>query len=304
MTRPVTNPAASARARLLESTRRRKGDFQLTLQRYAIERFLFRLGSSVHRERFVLKGATLFVLWSDETVRPTRDLDLAGYWANDADSLAAAFRDICSVPCPADGIEFLLSTMEVDPIRDAARYHGFRIRMNARLAGAVIPLQVDVGFGDAIVPAAVDVRFPVLLGGDQPSIRAYRREVTVAEKLHAMVYLAELNSRYKDFFDVYVLASRFSFEGLVLSAAVAATFARRDSASLSPWPIALTPGFFEAASRRQHWARFVQRSGLSSAPSDFGPVGESVLAFLAPVVQALSTDSPFDRTWAPNGPWS
>ncbi len=140
MTKPVTNLAASARARLLESTRRRQGDFQLTLQRYAIERFLFRLGSSAHRERFVLKGAMLFVLWSDETLRPTRDLDLAGYWANDAESLAAAFRDICSVPCPADGIEFLLSTMEVDPIREAARYHGFRIRMNARLAGAVIPL--------------------------------------------------------------------------------------------------------------------------------------------------------------------
>lgn len=304
MTKPVTNLAASARARLLDSTRRRKGDFQLTLQRYAVERFLFRLGCSPHRERFVLKGAMLFVLWSDETYRPTRDLDLAGYWANDADSLAAAFRDICSVPCPADGIEFLLPTMEVETIREAARYHGFRIRMNARLAGAMIPLQVDVGFGDAIVPAAVDVRFPVLLGGDQPSIRAYRREVAVAEKLHVMVYLAELNSRYKDFYDVYVLSSRFSFEGHVLSAAVASTFARRKSAVLSPWPVALTPAFFGSASRRQHRTRFVQRSGLSTAPADFGRAGESVVAFLSPVAEAVSTGSPFDRFWPPGGPWA
>ncbi len=124
MTKPVTNFAVSVRARLLDATRKRKGDFQLTLHRYVAERFLYRLGASALRDRFVLKGAMLFVLWDSTILRPTRDLDLAGYWENDAASLKTAFREICAVPCPRDGLEFDVEKLTIEPIRDAAEYHG------------------------------------------------------------------------------------------------------------------------------------------------------------------------------------
>jgi nucleotidyltransferase AbiEii toxin of type IV toxin-antitoxin system len=153
VTRTVTDFAASPRARLLTATHAGKGDFQLTLQRYAAERFLYRLGVSPYRDRFVLRGPMLFVLWDDSASRPTKDLDLAGYPAGDAESLAAAFREICSIPYPRDGVHFALDTVEID----------------------------------AIVPEPVDAVYPVLLDADPPRIRAYPREAVVAEKLHAMV---------------------------------------------------------------------------------------------------------------------
>lgn len=135
MTKPPTDFAASARARLLNLTKARKADFQLTLQRYVAERFLYRLGASPHRDNFVLKGAMLFVLWDQTSARSTRDLDLAGFWTNDAETLAAVIREICAVGCPRDGLEFATDTLQLAPIRDANEYHGFRLHMDVRLAG-------------------------------------------------------------------------------------------------------------------------------------------------------------------------
>jgi hypothetical protein len=303
MTKPITNFAASVRARLLEETRRRKGDFQLTLQRYVAERFLYRLGASSHRDRFVLKGAMLFVLWDQAAIRPTRDLDLAGYWNNDAASLEVAFRQICKVPSPQDGLDFALDTLQVAPIRDLAEYHGFRLNLDVRLGDAVIPFQIDVGFGDAIVPPPLDVEYPVMLGGDVPHVRAYPREAVIAEKLHAMVVHAEANSRYKDFFDVVALSGRFAFAGQTLVDAIKATFARRSSATFEPWPVALTSAFYADGSRSQHWGHFLKRSKLMEAPADFSLAGERVIAFLEAPVRAASVAESYARNWQPGGPW-
>ncbi len=303
MTRPLTNFGASVRARLLNLTRTRKGDFQLTLQRYVAERFLYRLGVSPHRDRFVLKGAMLFVLWDEAVVRPTRDLDLAGFWANDADSLGEAFREICAASCPSDGLEFAIETLDISPIRDAAEYHGIRLNLHVRLAGAVIPFQVDVGFGDAIVPEPIDVVYPVLLDGEAPRVRAYPREAALAEKLHAMVSLGEANSRFKDFFDVWVLCSRFSFGGERISAAIEATFSRRKTMTFSPWPEALSPAFYAEPGRSDQWIRYLKRTKLTDAPSDFAAVGERVIAFLAPPLRAVANAASFGPAWPPGGPW-
>jgi hypothetical protein len=304
MTRPTTNIGASVRERLLNLARQRKTDFQLTLQRYAVERFVYRLGVSPHRNRFVLKGAMLFVLWDDTILRPTRDLDLAGYWANDAESLEATFREICLVPYPGDGIEFAMETLAITPIRETLEYHGFRLRIDVRLAGAVIPLQVDVGFGDAIVPEPLDVNYPVLLDAAAPWIRAYPREAVLAEKLHAMVIHGEANSRFKDFFDVWVLSSRFSFAGATVAAAIRATFSRRDSTSFTPWPVALSPAFYSDSRRSDSWARYLQRSRLIDAPPEFDKVGERVIGFLGPAFRAAASASGFESTWGAGGPWA
>jgi hypothetical protein len=303
MTKPLKNFAASARARLLDLAHAQKIDFQLILQRYVAERFLYRLGISRYRDMFVLKGAMLFVLWDAKALRPTRDLDLAGYWANDAESLEAAFRETCRLPCTRDGLEFAEETLHVMPIRDASEYYGFRITLDVRLSGAVIPFQVDVGFGDVVVPGPVDVMYPVLLDAEPPRIRAYPREAVIAEKLHAMVVLADAISRFKDFFDVETLSARFLFSGRTLTAAISATFSRRKAATFSPWPVALTAGFYTDEVRSARWRRYLQRSNIASSGEDFVPVGERILVFLEAPVRAVLSSEDFDPTWPPGGPW-
>jgi hypothetical protein len=189
------------------------------------------------------------------------------------------------------------------PIRGVLEYHGFRVNLVVHLAAAVIPLQIDVGLGDLIVPEPVDVTYPVLLDGEPPRIRAYPREATIAEKLHAMVSHGELNSRFKDFFDVYALSSGFAFQGSTMTAAIAATFSRRQSASFSPWPVALTTDFYTDPSRRGQWNRYLQRTKLADAPADFSLVGERVREFLEAPVRAASEHKSFTAAWPPEGPW-
>lgn len=301
--KPITNHAASARARLLDLARRTKTDFQRVLQRYAVERLLYRLGCSQHRDRFVVKGATLFVLWDDRVYRPTRDLDLAGYWSNDAESLLQAFHEILTAPCPEDGIVYDLATLSLEPIRDLEKYHGFRLQLKAALDGAKIPMQVDVGFGDAVVPAPALAEFPALLSCPAPQVRVYARETAISEKLHAMVSHGLANSRMKDFFDVYVLSRRFEFEGALIVKSIAATFSRRGrSPGAEPEiPPALGAAFY--STRADFWRGFLRRFRETEVPDDFAAVGEQVRAFLLPAWQALATGTGFDRSWPPGGPW-
>lgn len=303
MTRELKNFGASVRARLQNLAKAQKRDFELTLQRYVAERFLYRLGVSPHRDRFVLKGAMLFVLWDEGIARSTKDLDLAGFWANDAASLAQAFREICAISYPSDGLAFIVETLTIAPIRTVGQYHGFRLKLDVRLASARIPFQVDVGFGDVITPAAVDAAYPVLLDGDAPWIRAYPREAVLAEKLHAMAIHGNANTRYKDFFDVYTLSSRYAFVGAVIASAIAATFSQRKS-TFSPWPVALTSDFYANALRADQWDSYLTRAKLAEqAPRDFAIVGERVQGFLEPPVRAVSNGDSFELAWAAGGPW-
>lgn len=303
MKAPPRNLPASVRARLLAFSRERQEDFQLVLQRYAVERFLYRLGASQYRDRFVLKGAMLFVLWGQEAYRATRDLDLLGYGRGDPGSIADCFREICAMQVPDDGLRFLPETARAEEIRDAAEYGGVRVRLEARLEQARIVLQVDVGFGNAVVPAAEEVEYPTLLNGPTPRVWAYPREAVIAEKLHAMVILGEVNSRMKDFYDLFVFSRRFPFDGRVLGRAIVSTFERRRTALPQPVPASLSPTFFDDPARAGQWRAYLNRSGLDGAPSDFTAVGESLRNFLWPLMQALADGGESSLTWQPEGPW-
>jgi hypothetical protein len=181
-------------ARLLAGAEARGENFNVSLQRYVAERFLYRLGASRYRERFVLKGARLFPVWGGSLYRATRDLDLAGYAADDSRSLVAIMQEICAVSCPEDGLAFQSGTVRAEPIRDLSEYRGFRVKVEALLGTARLTLQIDIGLGDAIEPPARDEDYPVLLDGPAPRIRAYPREAVIAEKLHAMVVFGAANS--------------------------------------------------------------------------------------------------------------
>lgn len=229
---------ASVRARLLDRARAEPTDFQGLLMCYALERPLYRPSVSPYRERFVLKGALLFATWVDAPFRPTRDLDLLGYGDPDPDpdAIAALFRALCTMPAPDDGVTFDATRLQATPIREAQEYGGIRVRTTATMAGARIPIQVDVGFGDAITPAPVEIDYPTLLDAPSPHLRAYPVQTVVAEKFEVIATLGMANHRLKDFYDLWLIAQTFTFDRTVLETAVrrGRFRSRRDSAKPSP----------------------------------------------------------------------
>ncbi|HYN78669.1 MAG TPA: nucleotidyl transferase AbiEii/AbiGii toxin family protein, partial [Lamprocystis sp. (in: g-proteobacteria)] len=255
---------ASIRARLLNKAKAGGQDFNLVLTRYALERFLYRLGCSSHAGQFILKGALLFDLWFDIPHRPTRDLDLLGFGPAESRILEVVFRDLCARTSePDDGIRFLPETVSVVGIRKEANYAGSRITLVGILAGARCPVQIDVGFGDAVTPSPTPVDYPTLLPDlPAPRLRAYPRETVVAEKLEALVGLGIANSRMKDYFDLWILASHADFDGGTLAQAIRATFERRATRIPEGIPFGLTDEFSQEPQKQTQWRAFLTRTAL------------------------------------------
>jgi predicted nucleotidyltransferase component of viral defense system len=300
----LRNVAASVRARLKNVSRDTGEEFELVLRRYGLERVLYRLSQSEHRESFILKGAVLFVVWSPRPHRPTRDLDLLGRLEADADQLAEIFRHLCRM-AEADGLEFPEDAVRTQNLREEEEYGGVRVLFKARLQNIVIPIQIDVGFGDAVTPRPQQIHFPTLLPDfPAPRLRAYTRETVVAEKLHAMVMNDMGNSRMKDFFDVWTLCREFAFEGATLAAAIRATFQRRATALPEATPVALTDAFSQDASRRTQWNAFLRKGRLDAEGAALDEVVAALRRFLAPPLDALRTGTAFDEHWPAGGPWS
>jgi hypothetical protein len=295
--------AESLRQRLRNELRARGEDVTLGLSRYAVERLLYRLGRSRHRERFVLKGATLFAIWGT-VYRPTRDIDFTGYGSSEQADVIRDFREICDTPDEVDGLVFDTASITATPIRDGSDYEGFRIRIRARVGESDIAVQIDVGFGNAIVPGPEETEVRTLLGDPPPRILAYPRESVVAEKLNAMVMLGERNSRYKDFYDLHALANAFDFDKDTLVRAVRATFERRRTPLVAALPAPLRPSFYVSADRLTQWRTYVTRNVLTGAPTDFQAVGELLTRFLQPVWEQLLAEDAGAGEWPPGGPWS
>lgn len=258
--------AASVRARLLNIAKAEQTDFNSVLVRYALERFLYRLGQSAHADHFVLKGAMLFNLWYAMPHRPTRDVDLLGFGSSDLGAIAQAFREIVTVTAE-DGIVFDAASVRVEEIRKNAGYAGARVIVSAELARARCKTQIDVGFGDAVTPGPVDAVYPVLLADfAAPRLRTYPVYTVVAEKLHAMLLLGMTNSRLKDYLDLSVLLEREVLDPATLAAAIAATFTRRGTALPTALPIGLSDEFANDQSRQALWAAFLKKNALPAVP--------------------------------------
>lgn len=299
----VKNVSASVAARLKDLSKRRGDELQLVLGRYAAERFLYRLSVSEFAPDFVLKGAMLFQLWFGEPHRATRDLDLLGSGESTPAAVAAVVRAVIGTDVPDDGLAFDPETVTAGPIREGAAFEGVRVTCLARLGQARIPLQVDVGFGDAVSPGPAEVEYPTLLDFPAPVLAAYPKEVVVAEKFHAMVALGFGNSRMKDFFDVWVLARDFPFDGAEVARAIAATFGLRKTAVPAGPPLALTPAFGADPAKVRQWEAFVRKGRLSAGGVSLGEVCAALGTFLTPPAQAIAADNRFTATWPPGGPW-
>jgi len=298
----TSNVAASIRARLANLARDTGRPFQEILQYFGLERYLFRLAQSPHRGRFVLKGALLLKAWGAPGSRPTRDIDLLGYVENDIEVVEAIMREVCTTPVQADGLRFDASSVAGQRIKEDADYQGVRITFTASLDKARIPMQLDIGFGDVVHPAAEERDYPPLLDLPAPRLRMYPRETMVAEKFEAMVHLGTLNSRMKDFFDIWLLSTQFDFTGPELAHAIAQTFAHRGS-RLEAVPVALTPVFTTAGAAQQQWAAFVRRSRLDAPPVALDDIRQPLRQFLLPVVAALIEGREFTDRWIAPGPW-
>lgn len=303
MKHPPRNIAASIHQRLKNASDASGERFNDLLQHYALERLLFRLAASPHRGRFILKGALMLRVWEVASIRPTRDIDLLGRTDNDPERIAAMVRDICGAPVEPDGLEFDPASVKVGRIAEEAEYDGVRVTFAGRLGNARIPMQIDIGFGDRVTPDPVEIEYPSVLGMAGARLIGYTPETTIAEKLHVMLQRGTLNSRMKDFFDIWALSRARSFDGRVLSLAVRSTCDQRETI-VTASPPAFEPEALDDRQKAVQWTAFRRRLGSTDAPETFVEVGGSVAEFLRPVLEAVAAGRDLDRAWPPGGPWT
>lgn len=302
MTRPIRDVAASVRQRLGNLAKAQGRPHQEVLQYFAIERFLYRLASSPHRQQFLLKGALMLTAWRSPATRPTMDIDLLGNGRGLTEELERTIRELCVQPVdPVDGLAFDPDSVVGEAITVEAEYVGVRISFRATLGTARIPMQVDVGFGDAVVDPELEVELPTLLDFPPPRLRGYSRESAIAEKLNAMFQHGRLNSRMKDYFDILLLARHFTFDGGRLAAAIRATFSRRGT-PLQERPVGLTREFAQPDKQRQ-WSAFLRKIRSADAPARLDEAVAIVGAFLLPVLEGIVRAGVFAGEWRDGGPW-
>ncbi len=290
--------------RLLNYARTHGEDFNLLLFRYGIERLLYRLSISPHAGKFILKGASLFLVWQGQNYRVTKDVDLLGSGPADAEHLLNIFRDLCQITGEdSDGIEFMPDTVCAAPIREEQAYDGIRVTLLGMLYQARISLQVDIGFGDVVTPEPEGIEFPTLLDYPPPQLLAYPRYTMVAEKFEAVVRLGMANSRMKDFYDLWLMSRLFEFNGATLCDAIRNTFRRRSTTLPDGLPMAFTDEFRRDTQKQTQWRAFVRKSKPADVSGDFAAVINDVSAFLMPIIEAVRGGKSFGKLWPPNGSW-
>lgn len=253
--------ADSIRQRLLDIACAEGRIHQVVLVRYALERLLYRLSISAHRNRFALKGGMLVTQWIDGGNRETRDADFLGFGDSAIDALRATFAEIMATPA-ADALEFDINALRADQIREGMDYEGVRLRTTAHLERTRIPVTIDIGFGDAVAPKLEPMNYPSLLGMEEPSIQAYPPAAVIAEKFQAMVALGAINGRMKDYHDLWAIPSAIEVLPADLDAAIAATFDRRKTAIPQNRPEGLSPAFVEDAAKQRQWRNYTDSIGL------------------------------------------
>jgi hypothetical protein len=292
------------RQRLLNKARADEVNFNLLLTSYGLERFLYRLGRSEHSGQFILKGAMLYPAWGIRGYRPTMDADLLGFGSYSAQHLAEIFRKVSGLNVMDDGLRFDPESVGVEAIRDVMEYGGVRVKLLGYLENARISIQIDVGFGDVVTPDAVEIDYPTLLDMPAPHLRIYPRESVIAEKFQAMIVLGMGNSRMKDFYDVWLLAKLFEFEGASLSHAIARTFERRQTAVPQQLPLPFTAEFYADAAKQMQWRSFVRRSNLEGQNILLEEAIGLLIRFLMPVCETVHQQDKSIATWSDGGPWT
>ena len=291
----------SIRQRLFNRSHDTNRPFNEILQYYAIERFLYRMSRSSYSDKFILKGALIFLAWGGTIYRPTRDIDLLGFTSNGLDVVRRVIQEVCAQEVEPDGLVFDSHTVQSEQIKEDADYEGVRVKLFGYLGKARIPLQIDIGFADVVSPAPIKLKYPTLLQMPAPHLRGYPPESVVAEKLQAMVFLGSVNSRMKDFYDLWVLAEQFEFDGQILQEAIINTFQRRNTALPRETPVGLSNSF--AIENQAQWQGFLLRTNLEAVPETFSVITQILNSMFVPPLRACAYGERFRGNRKPGGPW-
>lgn len=287
--------ATSVKDRLKKQAIEDGKTMQDKLVTYGLERTIYRLSISKYEERFTLKGGIfLYALFDGEYARATMDIDLlAQHIPNDADEMERVFRDIFSIECD-DALQFDIDTLEVINITEFKEYHGVNVSIMGYLDRTKVPVSIDIGFGDVIYPERIKMEFPVLLDMDAPEIYAYSIYSVIAEKFEAFVSLGLVNGRYKDFYDIYVLADRYNLDGVELKNAIQETFSHRGTGFDDI--VAFEDGFTEDVTRQGRWRAFTKKKKVL-VKVEFEETIQLLKILLIPIVDAIQKDESFDKSW-------
>lgn len=294
------NNAASIRQRLLNYSKTNQKPFNEILQYYAMERFLYRLSLSQHKNKFILKGALMLRLWNTSDSRPTMDIDMLGRTSNDAGNIIQQIKEMLIVEAPDDGLCFDVASLQSEQIKENADYHGIRVLFKGSLDTAKVHMQIDVGFGDIVYPVPEKSVMPTILDLPAPELFVYSRETVIAEKFEAMIKLGNLNSRMKDFYDIWMLSRQFDFKGAELAEAIRLTFENR-STIISVEIEAFSEQFIE--SKQIQWITFVKRINQEHVPAQFKDIISSIKSFLYPLASALSNHTSIPKEWSSMKQW-
>lgn len=303
MKEPAKNIVASIQARLRNEADQQGKPFAEVLQYYAMEKFLYRLSKSEYVDKFVLKGGLLLYGWNIPLRRPTRDMDFRGYVENNERSVLKAIKEIIAQPVPEDGMLFDAKTIKVEQTQIDADYEGIRVKFTAFLGKAKIPMQIDIGFSDVLASRAERVDYPTILEEVKgPRLKGYPRESIVSEKFHAMIRHAQLNSRFKDYYDIWLIAQHFEFEGSSLQRAIEKTFAKRNTELPTERPVGLTSDF--ARTNQERWTGFLRKLKIQSEDvEDFGIVVNKIWSFLEHPLQVSAVETQSALNWVPQKGW-
>lgn len=300
--RIIKDTGASVRERLKNLAGKQGQDFHVLLNNFALERLLYRLSISRHRNSFVLKGALLFKPWYGLSARPTMDADLLGTGSPDIFRLEKLFREICTLAAEPDGLIFRPETVKGEEIREEAEYQGVRIKLMAELAGARVPLQIDIGFGDAVTPRARISSYPVLLEFPTPRLKTYPLHTVIAEKFHAIVLKGLANSRLKDYYDLWYMSGHSKIDGSMLAGALKATFARRKTKLPSAVPEGLLGAFAGDPAKIRQWNNFTARTSPGKKTT-LTKAALQIKSFIMPPVRAVLAKEAFTEKWEPGRGW-
>ena len=303
MKKPVTNIPASILARLRNQSDEMNRPFAEVLQYYAMERFLYRLSKTRYADKFILKGGLLFYVWNISLRRPTRDIDFRGYVAGDSKTLSKIIHEVIEVAAPEDGLVFNSQSISVEETQIDADYQGIRVKVTALLERSRILVQIDIGFSDELASMAETVEYPNILPDlEQVHMMGYPKEAVVAEKFHAMIRHGDLNSRMKDYYDIWLLSQAFEFESQALRKAIETTFKNRATDLPVERPESLSAEFASTNSTR--WNNFLEKMNIETTESaDFANVMERVWEFIEYPLRASVSQKPSSRTWTPPKGW-
>ncbi len=303
MKKNIKNLEASIRAKLQNKARETNRPFSEILQYYGMERFIYRFSLSQYSDKFILKGALMFAAWQIPERRTTLDIDFLAYYDNQTTAIEKVVKDICKIKVKPDGLVFDSSTVKGEKIKEDADYEGVRVKLIGFLERSRIPMQIDIAFDDIVYPGIITVDYPVILDLPAPHLKGYPAESVVSEKFEAMVTLGVLNSRMKDFYDIWLMMHSFNFYGAHLSEALRKTFKHRNTSFPAGKQLFPEEIYDTKSDRQTHGDTALKKEGITYVPDKLSKIAKEIEKFISEPLNAIKDEQKFNKIWKAPGPW-